>query len=596
MKANQRVAIALPRSALVQFLALATLMFGAVRHPLFGQTAGGRFETIVRAGDSAWKAGRFPEARLRYVEALAIDSVGSSRAVYRLATLHAWDGQLARAIVLYERYSVLEPRDEEGRVALGRALAWNGETARSVAVYDSILGRDRTYRDAALGAAQALAWAGRFPAALSRYERWLTEQPKDVEAELARARTLAWAGQLSRAEREYSAIAARGERLEAEKGVAVVAAWRGDLGRSERLWRGIAARVPKDGEAWAGLAQVLRWSGRPRQARQALDRALAANPSNPDAAEQLRWVRAELAPGLDPSVTGSWDSDQNRSLVIGTSARGWVGPVQATAFAAERWAELTPATGTSTAGRVSLRLPVGSGFGLTGDVGAMRIRAESGVLTKTHALFTGSVTGTARLASWISVGGNARRSGFDETVLMMLSGIEVTSFGADAEVRLSSRIGAAGGGDFARLVGGSVLNRRRAGFASLRWRPRRGLAVSAAGRVLGYDESPRDGYFAPQRFRHGELGVRWSRGRDLGWNLSVDAGLGAQQVSFSSASSTKGTQRIAAGIGYRPAPGLEVAADYSFSNVAATGAGPTGGGSIYRAQLITVRGKLLLRD
>ena len=575
---------------------VAALGLGLAAGPVSGQALVTRFEEIVRAGDSAWNVGRFPEARSRYLEALAIDSAGSSRAVFRLATLSAWDGHLTQAIPLYRRYSVLEPRDEEGRVALAKALAWNGETVRAVAIYDSILGRDRTYREAALGAAQALAWAGRFAAALVRYDQWLAGQPKDVEAELARARTLAWAGKLGPAEAAYQAIAARGERLEAEKGVAVVAAWRGDLGRSERLWRRITTRIPQDAEAWVGLAQVLRWSGRPRLARQALDRALAANPANSDAAEQRRWVRAELAPAIEPSVMGSWDSDQNRSLLIGTAARGWVGPVQATAFASERWAELALATGTSTSGRVSLRLPVGSEFALVGDVGAIRMRAESGALIKTQQLFTGSVAATGRLASWLSVGGNARRSGFDETALMMLSGVEVTSFGADAEIRVNGRVGLAGGGDIARLEGGSVPNRRRVGFASVRWRPSRTWAVTASGRALGYDESPRDGYFAPSRFRLGELGIRWSRGRDLGWNVAVDAGLGAQYVAFSSASSTKGTQRIAASLGYRPAPGFEVAADYSFSNVAATGAGPTGGGSIYRAQVISVRGKLLLRD
>ncbi len=550
----------------------------------------------MQAGDSAWREGRFPEARARYLEAWQADSTGSSRVVFRLATLHAWDGHLSLAIALYRRYSLLEPNDEEGRIALARTLAWNGETARAVAVYDSVLGRDATYRDAALGAAQALAWAGRFPAALARYDRWLAAEPKDVEAELARARTLAWAGRLARAEQEYAMIAARGDLVEADKGVAVVAAWRGDLGRSEHLWRRITTRAPKDAEAWVGLAQVLRWSGRPADARKALNQALSAAPGNPNATEQLRWVKADLAPAIEPMVSGSWDSDQNRSLVLGTAARSWIGPVQAGFFASERWAELAPASGTSTVGRLSLRLPVGAAIGLVADLGAMRVRGEQGTLVKTRELATGSIAATARLGSWLSVGANTRRTGFDETAPMMLSGVDITSVGGEAEVRLGARLGLAGGGDFGRLEGGSVPNRRRIGFASLRWRPRRSVAFTVAGRALGYDESPRDGYFAPARFRHGELGIRWTRGRDLGWNLSLDAGLGAQQVGFSTGNSTKGTQRIAAGIGYRPAPGFEVAADYSFSNVAATGAGPTGGGSIYRAELITVRGKLLLRD
>ncbi len=596
MKANQRVAIPLPRSERVRIGGLVLLLLAGGRSPVFGQSQDPRFAAIVQAGDSAWREGRFPDARVRYLEAWQADSGGSSRVVFRLATLHAWDGHLSLAIPLYRRYSLLEPRDEEGRIALARALAWNGETAQALAVYDSILGRDRTYRDAVLGAAQALAWAGRFPAALARYDQWLASEPTDVEAALARAQTLAWAGQLARAEREYAMIAARGERVEAEKGVAVVAAWRGDLGRSERLWRRITTRVPKDAEGWVGLARVLRWSGRSIGARHALNQALAADPRNSEAAEQLRWVRADLAPAVEPMVTGSWDSDRNRSLVLGTAARIWIGPVQAGVFASERWAELAAATGTSTTGRVSLRFPVGTAIGLVGDVGAIRVRAEQGALVKTRELVTGSIAGTARLGSWLSLGANARRAGFDETAPMMLSGVDVTSVGAEAEARLGTRLGLAGGGDLGRLEGGSVPNRRRIGFASLRWRPRRSVALTVAGRALGYDESPRDGYFAPARFRHGELGVRWTRGRDLGWNVSLDAGLGAQQVGFSTGNSTKGTQRFAAGIGYRPAPGFEVAADYSFSNVAATGAGPTGGGSIYRAEQITVRGKLLLRD
>ncbi len=596
MKANQRVAIALPRQISGRIATGVALLFGTVSTPVSGQSQVAHFEEIVRAGDAAWREGRFPDARARYLEALAFDSAGSSRAVFRLATLHAWNGQLTQAIPLYQRYGILEPGDEEGRIALAKALAWNGETARAIAIYDSILSRDKTYRDAALGAAQTLAWAGSFRPALARYDRWLVDQPKDVEAELSRARTLAWAGKLGEAERAYQAISTRGERLEADKGVAVVAAWRGDLVRSERLWRRIAATVTKDPEVWVGLAQVLRWSGRPRGARDALNKALAADPKNADAGQQLRWVRADLAPSVEPSAGGSWDSDQNRSLVLGAAARGWLGSAQTTAYVSQRWAELGLATGQSTGGRLSLRFPVAPNVEVVGDVGGVRIRAEQGAVTKTHDMITGSVAGTIKLARWLSAGASVRRAGFDETALMMLSGVEVTSFGAEAEARVGSRLSLAAGTDLGRLEGGSVPNRRQVGFVSTRWRPTRSLAITVAGRAIAYDKSPRDGYFAPARFRHGELGVRWSRGRDLGWYLSFDLGLGAQQVAFAGPGSTKGTQRFGGGIGYRPAPGFDVAVDYSFSNVAATGAGPTGGGSLYRAQGLSLRGKWLLRD
>jgi tetratricopeptide (TPR) repeat protein len=281
-----------------------TLGFAAtvamVRGVAFQDTAG----EAVRAGDAAWQERRFDAARLAYRRALDLDSVGSSRAVFRMAVLYSWDGHLREALPLFARYTRLEPRDEEGRVALARAYAWDGQTITAVAIYDSILGRDRTYRDAALGAAQALAWAGRFRESIARYDAWLAGNRGDVDAALTRARTLAWAGKLSESEREYRRLAEGGDRPEAQKGAALVAAWRGDLFRSEAMWRAIVARYPKDTEAWVGLGQVLRWSGRPEEARDALARATALDPDNADARSQRRWVSADLAAALSGRPPG----------------------------------------------------------------------------------------------------------------------------------------------------------------------------------------------------------------------------------------------------------------------------------------------------
>ncbi|HEU5218114.1 MAG TPA: tetratricopeptide repeat protein, partial [Gemmatimonadales bacterium] len=239
-------------------------------------------DLAIRSGDSAWTAGRYPVAREAYARVLALDSVKSSRSVYRLAVLHTWDGDLKGSLPLFALYIRLEPRDEEGRLALARAYAWKGNTAAAVAIFDSILSRDHTYRDAALGGALALVWAGKYDAALARYDKWLIQNPRDIEAGLARARSLAWAGRLTQSERAYTALGKGGENLETQKGIAMVAAWRGDLGRSERIWRRLSAQAPMDAEVWVGLAQVQRWAGRSEDAKTALERALAANPSNAD--------------------------------------------------------------------------------------------------------------------------------------------------------------------------------------------------------------------------------------------------------------------------------------------------------------------------
>ncbi|MGE0441694.1 MAG: tetratricopeptide repeat protein [Gemmatimonadales bacterium] len=566
---------------------LAILGLGATRSAAAQALA--RFEAAVAEGDAAWKSGRFPDAKAAYQAALAIDSMGSSRAVYRLAVLRSWDGDLTRAIPLFQRYTVLEPRDEEGRIALAKAFAWNGETALSVAVYDSILGRDRTYRDAALGAALALAWAGRFEEAVARYDRWLAENARDVEAELARARTLAWSGKLGRAEATYAEIAARGERLEADKGVALVAAWRGDLLRSESLWRRVTERAPKDAEAWVGLAQVLRWSGRPEDARDALQRALAADPENTDAAEQLRWVRADLAPAVDPSVTASWDSDENRSAVValGATVRP-VRRVRLTIAGSRREASLAAASGTSTAGRLVLRTALGRRVTVVGDVGTTRMHASDGAAGTDRTVTTGGGSVTLRVAPRLAVGANVRRSAFDETAALLLSGIDVRSAGLEGEWEPFGRVALAGGVERASLRGGSGPNERRAAFGALRWRVRRQVTLSLAGRGFRYDEQRRDGYFAPARYELAEVGGRWAPGRDLGWAASVEVAAGAQRVTFSGPPATRATQRAGMSLAFRPAPGNEIGLQYSFSNVAGTAAE----GTIYRGQSLSLTARI----
>jgi tetratricopeptide (TPR) repeat protein len=550
---------------------------------------------LIRAGDSAWAAGRFPDAKAAYAEALGLDSIASSRSVYRLAVLASWDGELPRAIGLFARYIRMEPQDEEGRIALAKAYAWAGQTGNAVLVYDSILGRDRTYRDAALGAAQALAWAGRFTEALGRYDRWIADNGKDVEAALARARTLAWAGRLREAEAAYDVIVADGEVLEGSKGVALIAAWRGDLFRSEALWRTLVRDYPKDPEPWVGLAQVLRWSGRAEEAGEAIDRALVVAPAHADARSQRRWIAADLAPAVAPGAVYGWDSDGNRTWVasVRTSFRP-LRRVSGTLGAFHRDAELDQLTGRSNGARMTARWLAHRRLTLIGEAGITRTHGERGVEVVDRTRAVGAAQANLKVGARASIGAGVSRDVFDETAPLLLSAITVSTVNVEGEVELGSRLSLAAGGHRARLAGGSVPNERNAGFGSLRWRVHRKVVVGLGGRIIGYDESPRDGYFSPERYRHGELFGRFEPRRDLGWTGYLEAGVGRQYVRFATPGDSKGTQRFGAGIVHRPSPGTEVGLDYLFSNVAASGTIGVAVGSVYRYQAVSLRGRIRL--
>ena len=84
---------------------------------------------------------------------------------------------------------------------------------------------------------------------------------------------------------------------------------------------------------------------------------------------------------------------------------------------------------------------------------------------KTERTFTiGSARATTRLSSGFSIGGGVSRSVFDETAGLIVSGITVTSWAGEADLKLSGRLGLAAGGERADLNGGSGPNRRRAAF------------------------------------------------------------------------------------------------------------------------------------
>ena len=126
----------------------------------------------------------------------------------------------------------------------------------------------------------------------------------------------------------------------------------------------------------------------------------------------------------------------------------------------------------------------------------------------------------------------------------------------------------------------------------LRWRMRRLSWLAVTGRVQNYDENLHDGYFSPSRYRFGEVSTHLGWGHDLGWALELEGGLGFQNVRFDVPVETRSTQRVGGSLAYRPRPGAEFALEYAFSNVANTTGTVTGGGSVYHANTLGLRGRL----
>lgn len=554
-------------------------------------TVPGGLEGALARADRAWRAEEYPAATTLYQAIVERDSSAPTIAIFRLATLRAWDDRLDEAVGLFRRYVALEPRDTEGRLALSRALAWGGHFNAALAVYDSVLAEDSTYRDAVIGRGEALAWAGRLREALTTYERWLATHPLDRDAILSYARALSWSGRLDEAEVLYTKLAGAGD-VQAQKGLARVIGWRGELHRSEWAWRQIIESRPTDPEALTGLAQILRWQGRPMDAKAALLRALRADPGYGDARALLRIVQTDLRPVGSTTMVSATDSDKNRAttLSVDYAGRAWWNGTLGGRYT-ERRADLGSIDSRARSITVSASWQP--------RANAWRLGAEGGIARHSSSLRPSSAprptlgSGMIRLngvvGRSISVGVAASRAPFDETAVLIANGIVMSELSAEAAVVLPARFNLSGGASYARMTGGARENARRAASTTLRWTagPRWSVAVGA--RQFAYDAAAADGYFAPRRYTLAEGSARGRLGGDLRWVADADVALGRQRIAlFGSDATSRRAERIAASVGYRFDPAREVSIVGTYANVA----GPGQSGTEYRAASIALRARV----
>ena len=473
------------------------------------------------------------------------------------------------------------------QLSRAKALIEKRRYRAALALFDSLTRDQPRSRDVVLGRAQTLAWLGRISEAVRAYERWVAEHPNDLEALERLARALSWAGRHEDAERVYKLLALAGA-PEAERGLARVAAARGDLAESERRWRTIAARRPADAEAWVGLAQVLRWTNRPREARAALSRAVAADAANGEAAEQLRSVEAALAPHVDPSVVSMSDSDGNHITTTGATlgvAAPWDGQLS---LQAHRRTATLAGTSASSLGAIATATWATARLVGRGSLGVARLNDATASGARRDVLAAAAAL-SARLGRRARVGVSASRGAFDETAPLIRRGIAATAYGAGGSLELGRRLSLSGEFERARLTGGTP-NTRTGGSASLRWRAPRVLSVAASTRAFGYGVDARDGYFAPARYLLAEGSARIEVGRERGWSVTLDGGLGAQSMdAWSAGSATRPAARGSGAITFRPTPRLEWSLSTSVANAVAPGTATL---TSYRAMGWATRGRV----
>lgn len=441
-----------------------------------------------QAGDDAWSAGRYEEARGAYARVLAEDPQ-DVRANLRLGILLSWDGQLDSALVLLTRARAAEPDDADIGLAQARVLGWHARFAEAVALYDTLLAGQPALREAAVG----------------------------------RARTLSWWGRLDDAERGYADIlAVDSTATEARLGLAQVNAWRGALADAERQYRRVLAADALNVDALVGLGYVYQWQGRNSPAARLAREALAADSGNRGARKLDLVVRRATRPTVETGANWSNDSDRNTNFWQTVNGGGRVGDavrVFGSAAALEASDPIREAT------------RIGGEAGLTATVGNVQLTGAGGARRLTPGTAASRTAATYRArGSWRPVprlGLNAgyARYPFDETALLIERDLDLESLEGGADVRLADGLSVYGSAGGTWLSDGNYRSNASAGMVRTF---RRRFSIGASGRTLGYDRRG-VGYFSPDRFRLLEGVVGYSLEGDR-WDGHVSAGLGAQQI------------------------------------------------------------------
>lgn len=462
--------------------------------------------------------------------------------------------------------------------------AWAaGDLERARALYAGRVAADSGDVPALHRLALLRSWNREYDESIHLFGRVLRLAPGDTAAAHARARVLSWSGRLGEAEEAYwNLLAADPDDREAMRGLARVASWRGDLTTGEELWRRAIAAEPGSAEARMGLSQVLRWRGRPGAALEEAQEAARLDPENRDVQLQLAWAEAAFAPRIAPSFSAEFDSEDNRLL---TSALG------VTVFPAHRLA--VTATGylrraedarvgveavNSRALTLGARVDVGSGWTVGGSAG-INDRDVPGA--DAHGVFTASFA----TAPWLPVSGSLTwaHGVFDATALLIERDVTTDEVGATAAAQLARALRIEGAAVFTRFQG-TQRNDRVLGRLGLELRANPWLRIRPRAMGFGFEHDLEEGYFDPDRYLLGELGIGMDRYWSS-WSFSGELAPGAQQVG--SQGDVEGALSARARIGYTLGPGREIGLGLSLSNLGIDRFDPDNGGYRYSAAVIS---------
>ncbi|HUP90397.1 MAG TPA: tetratricopeptide repeat protein [Longimicrobiales bacterium] len=401
--------------------------------------------------------------------------------------------------------------------------AWrSGDTDRAEQLYSQVLASDSSNPVALHRYALTQAWKNKFPVSLHLFDKLIALQPDNIEARIDRARVISWQGDLTGALASIDSV---------------------------------LAKLPDDVGALQLNATIMRWQGRDDRAYELLQHALRVAPTDKDARDQMRLVRATTGPRLAPNFVHESDSD-------GNEINSWSG--RYSWRPRPRW-ELRPDGYFRSAGATGLttRSTFGGGVGLWhmlesgwsaqvyGGVARSFVSARAAVSTPG----SGAVNATVAYAY----------GALDATALLIAREVTTSELSASATITPMSGTNIGIGFSTTQFEGhiSERTNRRTAGSASITRRLSHAFTVGVSSRAFSFEEDLNDGYFDPDFYGNAELVARyrWEKNK---FALNADGAPGVQKVRQDG--EVRGSLRGSARATYTVAVGRTLEAFFLYAN------------------------------
>ena len=214
--------------------------------------------------------------------------------LYRLGTLLAKTGEIARARAAFERALALQPELAEANNDLGALLAQGGDLEAAIGRFRAALASTPEYPDALNNLGYALLLTGHDAEARALYEKALSLQPDFPEALNNLGLLVGRAGDMDKAERYFrEALTVRPEYGEAANNLALVLVSRGQSDAAISLLERVLKQTPAYEAGYVTLAKILFSQRRSAEALAVLERLLQRNPKHPVALELVREIKGK---------------------------------------------------------------------------------------------------------------------------------------------------------------------------------------------------------------------------------------------------------------------------------------------------------------